>query len=386
MSTYYVTGTKLTAGAPTYTLTSDNLFIVQGGELIADSTFDALLLVSNSFVQVDGAIYAGDADCIEMSSTGNRVTIGRTGVLSCGQSAAIRDSGSTNKVNNLGQVYADGVAIVTGANVSIVNGGTISGNGGIYLAGGRVTNTGEILGETYGIATIGGAVSTIVNSGLIAAYTAISSPGPIGVTVRNSGVIDGTIQCGGGAELIDSRNGVIIGSVYLNGGADVFRGGSAGELASGGADADLLNGGGGDDTLTGGLDLDQLHGMDGDDVLTGDEGADRIWGGAGADLIDGGAGNDLIAGNGGDDTLSGGKNADTFAFSAGFGYDVVADFNRAGVDHIRFAHNVFDNYADLTGHWRQAGTDVVIEADDGSILVLADTTVASLSAADFIFG
>ena len=46
MSTYYVTGTKLTAGAPTYTLTSDNLFIVQGGELIADSTFDALLLVT----------------------------------------------------------------------------------------------------------------------------------------------------------------------------------------------------------------------------------------------------------------------------------------------------------------------------------------------------
>jgi Ca2+-binding RTX toxin-like protein len=386
MTTYYVSGTRITDGAPIYTLAADSLFVFQGGELIADGADEAVVLGSTNYVQVDGAIYSGGPVCLAVTGSGNEIMVGRTGVLSSAGFYAIDGAGATTSLTNYGQIYSDGVAVALGTSARVVNGGVISAGGGVYIDGGRVVNTGEITGATYAVSGAGLGSALFINSGRLVADTAIYGHGSVTTTVRNSGVIDGLIFCEDGADKVDTRHGVLNGDTYLGGGMDTFLGGDSHELVEAGAGADLVKGGGGDDDLRGGFDNDQLRGMTGDDALSGDDGVDQLGGGAGDDLIEGGAGNDVIVGDSGDDTLSGGKNSDTFVFRAGYGQDTVTDFKDNGNDLIRFARNVFDDYADMMSHTHAAGGDVVIEAEDGSTLVLAATALGALGAGDFVFG
>ena len=85
-----------------------------------------------------------------------------------------------------------------------------------------------------------------------------------------------------------------------------------------------------------------------DDVVPGTTGADSIDGGNGNDAIlglaendtlNGENGNDVLDGGGGDDTMFGGKGPDLFAFSAGFGDDIIDDFSNG--DHIQFDSGLF---------------------------------------------
>ena len=66
--------------------------------------------------------------------------------------------------------------------------------------------------------------------------------------------------------------------------------------------------------------------------LTG--GGDVIFGDANDSLIDGGGGADFIDGGTGNDTLIGGDDDDTFVFGAGFGADIISDFDDAGSDEV----------------------------------------------------
>jgi Ca2+-binding RTX toxin-like protein len=68
----------------------------------------------------------------------------------------------------------------------------------------------------------------------------------------------------------------------------------------------------------------------GNNVLSGQNGTDTLDGGAGNDTLDGGGGNDVLIGGTGNDRMTGGGNSDTFTFAAGFGNDVITDFDANG--------------------------------------------------------
>jgi Ca2+-binding RTX toxin-like protein len=143
-------------------------------------------------------------------------------------------------------------------------------------------------------------------------------------------------------------------------GSDTLRGEAGNDFFYGGAGADTLDGGMGSgtalylyssvgvtidlgqngasgrdadgDRLSGNREhhgvrlADNLSGDGGTNILVGLDGNDTLHGRAGADQLDGGAGLDHLEGGGGDDLLIGGLGTDTFAFSAGFGRDVINDF------------------------------------------------------------
>jgi Ca2+-binding RTX toxin-like protein len=61
--------------------------------------------------------------------------------------------------------------------------------------------------------------------------------------------------------------------------------------------------------------------------LTGNAFSHTIVGGAGNDTLIGGTGNDVLNGGAGNDILTGGGGSNVFQFSAGFGHDIITDFN-----------------------------------------------------------
>ncbi len=121
-----------------------------------------------------------------------------------------------------------------------------------------------------------------------------------------------------------------------------------------------------------------LRGNSGDNVITGGSGNDTLDGGNGADELIGGAGNDILIGGVGDDT---------FVFNAGFGNDVITDFEAgAGVgDIIQFATDVFANFTEVMDAATQIGGDTVIELDSSNTITLKDVMLTSLHQDDFSF-
>jgi len=141
--------------------------------------------------------------------------------------------------------------------------------------------------------------------------------------------------------------------------------------AEGALDTLRVNGGAGDDVLeasalsAGAIKL-VLDGGDGDDVIIGSDGDDVLHGGAGNDVIIGGAGNDVI--------------------DAGPGDNVVIQGFTSGEDMIDLR-----SLASATGfdwvlaHARDVGGSAVIDFGNDAEMTLADVTVASLHAGDFLF-
>ncbi|MBW8725880.1 MAG: M10 family metallopeptidase C-terminal domain-containing protein [Inquilinus limosus] len=129
------------------------------------------------------------------------------------------------------------------------------------------------------------------------------------------------------------------------------------------------------------------------DVLFGGKGDDTIDGGMGIDVLVGGAGSDTLIGGRDNDTLNGGAGNDIFLYGATgnaahfFGDDVIADFNTAG-DRIDLSALFVADFDSLRPFLAQDGTDVVITLDYGgeaSSIRLKNTSIDTLSAADFIF-
>ncbi len=388
MTTYYVSGTRVTDGAPIYVLNLDSLFVFQGAELVGSDEFTPVEIGIGNFVKVDGAIYADTADAIEVTGFSNEVVIGATGNVSSGEDGVSVGAGATGTtVTNYGQIYADEAGIETSIAMNVINGGVISGLTAVAIGGGVIINSGEISGRDTGVFSGGSSSLSVSNSGLISGPDfAIRITSVHGATIHNSGLIDGLVQTGTGADRIVTAGGRISGTVELDIGADTFVGGAFDDTVLGQDNADLLKGGAGDDALDGGLDNDRLRGQGGDDGLAGNVGADRLFGGDGQDLLEGGDGADVLTGERGDDSLTGGKNADSFVFRPNFGDDVVIDFKDAGPDQLVFSRNVFTDFADVQAHMRQVGADVLIEAEDGSSILLLTHTLGSLAAADFVFG
>jgi Ca2+-binding RTX toxin-like protein len=121
------------------------------------------------------------------------------------------------------------------------------------------------------------------------------------------------------------------------------------------------------------------------DIISGGKGNDTIDGLGGNDNIDGGAGNDRITGGAGDDIMTGGAGNDTFVFAAGFGNDVINNFEagkKAG-DVIEIDHTIFADFQDVLNNSVQDGSDVVITADAENSITLVGVSLANLNSGDF---
>jgi Ca2+-binding RTX toxin-like protein len=143
--------------------------------------------------------------------------------------------------------------------------------------------------------------------------------------------------------------------------------------------------------VSGGDGNDQLFGRDGNDDLFGDDGDDKLFGGDGKDELDGGRGADLLDGGAGRDSMTGGAGTDTFRFAAGFGRDVIADFdsNPAGgqdfLDISAFGITAADFAARVDIHNVGFATMVMIDGDwDQTIRLDGIGKGASVTQADFL--
>jgi len=167
----------------------------------------------------------------------------------------------------------------------------------------------------------------------------ITADGGTDVEVDAQGVASvGITDVNGGAvgDTADVRVlGAAAGSVDLAGWLGDYvidtTGVTAGVVIIAGADGGTLNAGGGADVITGGAGVDTIDAGAGADVVTGGAGNDVIVAGAGADAVDGGAGTDTITGGAGADALTGGTGADTFLLNsvAAADADTITDFTAA---------------------------------------------------------
>ncbi|MEZ5722378.1 MAG: calcium-binding protein [Paracoccaceae bacterium] len=160
------------------------------------------------------------------------------------------------------------------------------------------------------------------------------------------------------------------------GGDDTLFGDGGNDVLKGLGDDDRLRGGSGDDTLLGGKGADDLRGEGGMDVLKGGKGNDTLNGGIGDDTLRGDKGNDILRGDAGNDT---------FVFSTGLQMDTIGDWEAGDTVDLSGLASVVD-WTDLTtNHMSESGGDVVIDGENGDVLTIRNTLMASLNETDFIF-
>ena len=173
---------------------------------------------------------------------------------------------------------------------------------------------------------------------------------------------------------VGGETGVIIENAFGGTGNDTLIGNAVGNWMLGRTGDDDLSGNGGGDILFGGGGRDILSGGDGNDTLNGHASHDTLNGGDGEDNLRGGFGADLLIGGGGDnDRMFGDEGRDTFLFQAGFGRDIVMDFED-DLDTIKLDDNlwtgaltkqqVLDQFA------RDVGDHILLEFGNGDTLVL----------------
>nr|WP_128927173.1 calcium-binding protein [Bradyrhizobium guangxiense] len=129
------------------------------------------------------------------------------------------------------------------------------------------------------------------------------------------------------------------------------------------------------DTITGGV-----IGVQGSNF------ADTITGSLVNDFLFGNGGDDTLAGADGNDYLAGGAGADTFVYANGGGVDYIGDFNRSEGDRIDLTGvaGIF-TLSDIQAHATQQGFNTLIDFGGGNTITLANVTLGSLVAGDFVF-
>lgn len=206
-------------------------------------------------------------------------------------------------------------------------------------------------------------------------------------TVLGNGNWNVLIGNGGNDELwgVDG-NDLLFGNL----GSDLLLGNAGSDTLYGGQQSDTLYGGQDADLVFGNLEADVLFGNTNNDTLFGGQGSDTLYGGQGDDIMYGNLGNDYLAGGLGTDTMFGGADADTFRFRAGFGTDVVADFDASEGDVIQLD-------ADINGSGISSGAtaaaaattddagNAVIQFGNGDTLILWGVPSSALSDGHFTF-
>jgi Ca2+-binding RTX toxin-like protein len=151
-----------------------------------------------------------------------------------------------------------------------------------------------------------------------------------------------------------------------------------------------------------GISKVKLNGSDANEKIFGNSADNKLTGGGGKDSISAGAGNDKINGGAGKDTQAGGSGNDKFVFTAASDStvskpDLLKDFGDSGTDKISLSalgDLTYRDEAAINGANQvsvsQSGSDVIVHVNlnadlaDEMRIVLDNTTLSSMSAADFI--
>ncbi len=171
-------------------------------------------------------------------------------------------------------------------------------------------------------------------------------------------------------------------------GDDIIRGLGGNDNLFSGDGKDKLYGNFGNDILDGGLGGDLIRGGNGSDKVIGNKGNDKLFGDAGKDILKGGLNKDVLDGGTENDVLTGGGGADKFVFKDGYGRDKITDFaaNNNLEDISLRAVTAIKGFVDLkNNHMSQVGTNVIIDDNAGTEIVLVGIDLADLHKADFIF-
>ncbi len=107
------------------------------------------------------------------------------------------------------------------------------------------------------------------------------------------------------------------------------------------------------------------------------------------------SGGDLLVANSTDDTLvsgagkdvivDAGAGGDYFSFGTGSGHDVIYGFQASGANHdyIQLTGTTLTTFAQVKSHLTQSGSDVLLTLSSTDAVLIHNTTVAALTAADF---
>jgi Ca2+-binding RTX toxin-like protein len=261
--------------------------------------------------------------------------------------------------------------------------------------------------------------------------------GGLGADSIEGGALDDVLIGGAGNDVVTGMGGDDAlegetGEDTLSGmeGDDDLWGGADGDRLLGGAGDDMLDGGKGDDTMEGGAGddlflvdslqdvvienagegVDEIYSQftyalpahvenltlglaanaDGTgnalaNLMTGNMGANRLSGEAGDDTLIGASGADTLVGGAGRDLLEGGVGDDVFVFQAGFGADVIKDFDQVGDDMLEFSTAAFADWTAVWAATRQVGADLAIARSATDVITLKNVALSSFTADDVRF-
>ncbi|MDB5553257.1 MAG: hypothetical protein JWL86_3241 [Rhizobium sp.] len=410
----------------TYNITgSHNTWILKQGHQVAtnfaDGIYEASSLSDNNYL-IKGSVSASGLMASSMALSGDDANVriaktgaieGRNGIMSYGDKATISNSGTINvdetgleihgshsSMVNHGTISSHTTTALSVLNVdtfSFTSDGTIDSFRGIYSEAHNLTvNLGKhsvFYTADVGIETMTAYDETarIVNKGEMSAggniFSLVIKGHDGNETVRNSGMIDGSISLGGSSDTYNGRGGHVTGVINGGDGPDryildnkkdyVFEGADQGyDRLTVSFSMTLANDNHIEAIYLSGKGNFNLHGNDDGNALIGNAGKNSLLGDAGKDWLRGGRGTDV---------LTGGEGADIFEFAARNGKEIITDF-LDGLDTLQLDmgsnHDIARVQDLLAHHTHQNGTDLVISGD-GTTMIIRNFDRNDLTIADF---
>jgi len=199
-------------------------------------------------------------------------------------------------------------------------------------------------------------------------------------------------------------------NVIGSAGNDGIWGNNNGDVLNGGAGNDYIIGGAGNDIIVGGAGADYIDGGGGFNWASYDQSTSQVWvnltsnvnlagdaqgdllyniqaikGSSYGDALFGDANVNILDGAQGNDYLWGGAGTDYFQFDGTtWGQDEVADFT-PGTDVLVLSSAAFANFAAVSSHMTQSGSNTIITYDSGDTVKLDNIDHTVLASGNFLF-
>ncbi|WP_137157761.1 calcium-binding protein [Rhizobium sp. FKL33] len=397
----------LTTRTTTWTIdSSGDTWIVRPAGKILSNLQDGIVesvAAANNTIDIQGEVRTNllkENSATAILAQGDRTAIGVAANANVEGYFGIMLSGDNQRIVNGGVIHGGddmgyGVYMRGDVGGTVVNSGSIAAYTAVFLYAGinqsmpdgetAITNSGTIYGLDTGVEThsAAGEYLKLVNSGMLKGEE-LAYSGDIGSDrITNSGTISGDVALAGGNDYFLNMGGKLIGNLYGGDGDDTLTTTSSGlrmiESANSGYDTVYSSANYALNANVEQLLLTGVKNINGD----GNEMGNTLDGNSAANRLRGFSGSDTLWGHAGKDVLIGGGNGDIFVFSEGDGRDRIADFQN-GSDLINLSGwTEMETYADVRAHLRVDGDDIVISAG-GDSLRLTDVERSDINKTDFI--